>query len=64
MKTGEGWFGENMRPEFLDMVQMKMLDQDLVPARKDRKRLVIIGDVHGCSDERKYFQSTFLACYK
>lgn len=55
MKTGEGWFGENMRPEFLDMVQVKTLDQDLVPAIEDQKRLIVIGDVHGCSDERKLF---------
>ena len=54
MKTGEGWFGENMRPEFLDMVQVKTLDQDLVPGREDRKRLIVIGDVHGCNDERKF----------
>ena len=53
MKTGEGWFGGNMRPEFLDMIQVKTLDQDLVPAREDRRRLIVIGDVHGCSDERK-----------
>ncbi|KAL9136424.1 MAG: hypothetical protein Q9175_002360, partial [Cornicularia normoerica] len=51
MKTGEGWFGENMRPEFLDMIEVKTLDQDLIPAREDRKRLIVIGDLHGCSDE-------------
>lgn len=54
MKTGEGYIGENMRPEFLDMVQVKTLDQDLIPAREDRKRLIVIGDVHGCSIERKF----------
>lgn len=53
MKTGEGWFGGNMRPEFLDLIQVKTLNQDLVPAREDRRRLIVIGDVHGCSDERK-----------
>ena len=53
MRTGEGWFGENMRPEFLDMDQVKTLDKDLVPTRNDRKRLIVIGDVHGCSDERE-----------
>ena len=42
-----------MRPEFLDMIQVKTLDQDLVPAREDQRRLIVIGDVHGCSDERK-----------
>ena len=55
VKTGEGWFGENMRPDFLDMVQVKTLDQGLIPARGDRKRLIVIGDVHGCSDECKFF---------
>lgn len=54
MKTGVGWFGENTRPDFLDMVQVKTLDQALIPAREDRKRLLVIGDVHGCSDERKF----------
>lgn len=53
IKTGEGWFGENMRPEFLDMVQVKTLDQELIPAREARTRLIVIGDVHGCGDERK-----------
>ena len=52
MKTREGWFGENMRPEFLDMVQVKTIDQDVIPAREDQKRLIVIGDVHGCADER------------
>ena len=54
MKTGEGWYGENMRPEFLDMVQVKTLDQRLVPQNHDRNRLIVIGDVHGCHDERGY----------
>ena len=53
-KTGEGWYGENMRPEFLDMVQVKTLDQGLVPQYHDRNRLIVIGDVHGCHDERGY----------
>lgn len=51
MKTGGGWFGENMRPEFLDMVHVKTLDQGLLPSRGDEKRLIVIGDVHGCHDE-------------
>ena len=55
MKTGEGWFGENTRPKFLDMVLVKTLDPGLIPAREDQKRLIVIGDVHGCSDERKFF---------
>lgn len=55
MKSNEGWFGENMRPEFLDMIQVKTLDQGLIPAREVQKRLIVIGDVHGCNDERKLF---------
>ena len=58
MKSGEGWFGENMRPEFLDMVQVKTLDQGLIPASEGQKRLIVIGDVHGCSDERKLFNQS------
>jgi len=54
VRTGDGWFGENLRPEFLDMVHVKTLDQDLVPQRGDEKRLIIVGDVHGCHDEREY----------
>ncbi|KAL6718849.1 hypothetical protein ACLMJK_003083 [Lecanora helva] len=51
IKTGGGWFGENMRPEFLDMVHVTSLDQGLVPQKGDGKRLIVIGDVHGCHDE-------------
>ena len=58
-KTGEGWFGENLRPEFRDMVQVKTLDQGLLPANEGRKRLIVIGDVHGCNDERKYLNTSF-----
>ena len=58
MKSGEGWFGENMRPEFLDMVQVKTLDQGLIPASEGQKRLIVIGDVHGCNDERKPFNQS------
>ena len=58
LKSAEGWFGENMRPEFLDMKQVETLEDQLVPgadgiALGDR-RLIVIGDVHGCNDERKY----------
>ena len=54
IRTGEGWFGENMRPEFLDMIQVKTLDQGLIPQKHDRNRLIVIGDVHGCHDEREF----------
>jgi len=52
LNSKEGWFGENMRPDFRDMTQVKTLNQDLVPQKGGQKRLVIIGDVHGCHEER------------
>lgn len=54
MKTGGGWFGENLRPEFMDMVHVKTLDQALIPQHGDKKRLIVVGDVHGCHDEREH----------
>ncbi|KAI5306901.1 hypothetical protein KEM56_006513 [Ascosphaera pollenicola] len=53
-----GWFGSNKIPEFPDLVYMKELDGNLVPAPRpagpeqgSSKRLVIVGDVHGCLEE-------------
>ena len=54
IRTGEGWFGENLRPGFLDMIQVKKLDQNLVPQQGDRKRLIVVGDVHGCHEECRF----------
>ena len=54
LKNPEGWFGVNMRPEFLDMVQVATLDEELAPGHGEEKRLIVIGDVHGCSDERGF----------
>ncbi|KAI9804480.1 MAG: hypothetical protein M1825_001379 [Sarcosagium campestre] len=52
----QGWYGVNLQPEFTDMVYYKTLDEYLVPisgraARDDDKRLIFIGDVHGCKEE-------------
>ena len=57
LRNAEGWFGENLRPEFMDMVHIETLEDHMVPgvddtASKDR-RLIVIGDVHGCNDERE-----------
>jgi len=54
MSEGHMLFGHNMTPAFLGMVQLKTLDKKLVPLKGDRRRLVLVGDVHGCHDERKY----------
>ena len=58
----KNWFGINARPPFADMIQVKDLDQSFLPTMgKDRtvdknskKRLIIIGDVHGCKHERMF----------
>lgn len=55
-------FGANIRPEFTDMIHLKSLDVELLPGSKqskDDRRLIVVGDVHGCKDERR-FDSPFL----
>jgi hypothetical protein len=54
-KSGSS-FGANIRPAFADMIQLETLDSTLVPSGTgpEDKRLVFIGDVHGCSEERKF----------
>ena len=53
MGKGQMLFGHNMTPAFLGMVQLQTLDKSLVPREGNERRLVIVGDVHGCHDERK-----------
>ena len=48
-------FGSNMLPEFSDMTQVKTLDSALLPSEHQlTQRLIVVGDVHGCKEERKY----------
>ena len=57
INTGKGWFGSNKMPAFNDMVQLKTLNKKLVPGAGSRtagRRLVIVGDVHGCKDECRF----------
>jgi hypothetical protein len=42
-------YGSNMRPHFKDMIQVKDMDQEHLP--KKGKRLIFVGDVHGCKEE-------------
>ena len=53
MKSGEGWFGSNVRPTFTDLVQIQTLDRSLVQSKDERKRFIVVGNVHGCKDECK-----------
>jgi len=46
-------FGQNARPDFSDMIQLQHLESKNVPGAtsKSPKRLIFIGDVHGCKVE-------------
>lgn len=66
MKQVGGWFGTNTRPVFADVVPIRNLDPVLVPASKQgdssdvqQRRLVFVGDVHGCKDEREWNETGF-----
>jgi hypothetical protein len=50
-------FGSNVRPEFTGMIQVQYLDSHYLPGatHASRKRLVVVGDVHGCKEERKAY---------
>ncbi|KAF2187340.1 Metallo-dependent phosphatase [Zopfia rhizophila CBS 207.26] len=49
-ETPSAVFGSNVRPAFKDLVQVKSMDEKHLPG-KHGKRLVIVGDVHGCKEE-------------
>ena len=57
-KTGGGHFGMNRRVSFAGLIQLKQLDRRLVPGSDvdgvKKRRLVIVGDIHGCIDEREF----------
>lgn len=53
-----GWFGTNSVPKFDGLTLIETLDPSLVPGAPSkmkhagsRRRLVIVGDVHGCKEE-------------
>ena len=52
-----GFFGMNKRVEFAGMIQLRVMHTKLVPGSDvpgtNGRRLVIVGDIHGCLDERK-----------
>lgn len=40
-----------MRAEFRDMIQLENIDERFIPKQGARRRLIVIGDVHGCHEE-------------
>lgn len=58
--TLSDWAMPNRRPEFTDFPAIKTLDPAFLPDYEQsffsirRRRLVFIGDVHGCFDERRF----------
>ena len=52
--TPDASFGANMQLEFAGMIQVGRLDSSLLPTHgegPDKRRLVVVGDVHGCREE-------------
>lgn len=50
-----GWYGTNALPELEDLIRVRMLNPSLLPTSSEGmspRRLIFIGDVHGCKDER------------
>ena len=56
MENEDGWFGANLRPVFLDMIHTRALESDRIPSIGNGKRLVVVGDVHGCYNECEFVQ--------
>ena len=62
----EGWFGVNSLPRFTDLVKIGNLDPSLLPAdlavtgeeNSGKKRLIFVGDVHGCKSECMCFHAS------
>ena len=50
-------------PQFDDLIQIQTLDPELVPmdlagvdaGSKNKRRLIIVGDVHGCKEECEFY---------
>ncbi|KAL8926165.1 MAG: hypothetical protein Q9208_003068 [Pyrenodesmia sp. 3 TL-2023] len=51
LRKGAAWYGLNLRPAFMDMIQFETLDVSELPQEYGKRRLIFIGDVHGCYEE-------------
>lgn len=47
-------YGSNVRPEFKGMIQLSDMDQEHLPEKHKHKRLIFVGDVHGCREELEH----------
>ncbi|CBX97202.1 hypothetical protein IAQ61_007386 [Plenodomus lingam] len=47
-------FGNNAQPAFKGMIQVSDMDQEHLPEKHKHKRLVFVGDVHGCRKELEH----------
>lgn len=49
--------GTNAQPALTDMIHLRYLDSQYVPgaSHASKKRLIVVGDVHGCRHERESF---------
>lgn len=63
-----GWFGANALPQLEDMVQLRELNEALLPSAlmpeddmPSERRLIFIGDVHGCKSECAYLSSRHIS---
>ena len=59
MNSNLGFFGTNKLPQFIDMTQVKTLDTHFIPGATGSKRLIFVGDVHGCHEECKFLLSPY-----
>ncbi|KAL9057354.1 MAG: hypothetical protein Q9206_002382 [Seirophora lacunosa] len=51
IRTGAAWYGLNLPPAFPDMTQIEQLEVGELPQEDGYRRLIFIGDVHGCYEE-------------
>jgi hypothetical protein len=72
MESG-GWFGSNSLPQFDGLIQVRTLDPDLIPMAPlegvdstewEQKRLVVVGDVHGCKEECRWLLLSYTTLEK
>ncbi|RMZ83972.1 hypothetical protein DV737_g1292, partial [Chaetothyriales sp. CBS 132003] len=51
-KSAGGLFGSNARPHFAGMVYIRDMDSHYLPSENSpKKRLIFVGDIHGCKAE-------------